>query len=81
MKLWLLRPVSENQVGGPWSPWYDKAFGFVVRAMTEQEARQYAAEDCGDEGGVAWLDSALSKCAVLTPKGATGVVIRDFKAA
>lgn len=36
MKLWLLRPVvglDEND--NPWWPWYDKAFGFVVRAETE----------------------------------------------
>ena len=36
MRLWLLRP-QEGLIEGdnPWDPWYDKAFGFVVRAETE----------------------------------------------
>ena len=29
MRLWLLRPVEGDSL---WDPWYDKAFGFVVRA-------------------------------------------------
>ena len=48
MKLWLLRPI--NIYGdSPWNPWHDKAFGFVVRADTEQEARKLANEESGDE--------------------------------
>lgn len=37
-KLWLLRPIDENSP--PWTPWYDKAFGFVIRAESEREARR-----------------------------------------
>lgn len=36
MKIWLLRPIDGCD---EWNPWYDKAFGFVVRAAREQEAR------------------------------------------
>lgn len=93
MKLWLLRPVKglkESQ--DPWSPWYDKAFGFVIRAQTEGQARLIANAEGGDEtgpakhyvyrtGGDAWLDAALSTCEELTPTGKTGVVIRDFASA
>lgn len=37
MRLWELRPIDKDS--GPWEPWYDKAFGFVVRADTEAQAR------------------------------------------
>ena len=61
MKLWLLRPrllsakrAAESEecedVEWPWDPWYDKAFGFVVRSETEEDARALAAKECGDEG-------------------------------
>jgi len=50
MKLWLLRPVDGlKKNDNPWKPWYDKAFGFVVRADTEEEARALAHADAGDE--------------------------------
>jgi hypothetical protein len=91
MKLWLLRPVKTLDKGdNPWEPWYDKAFGFVVRAKDEQEARQFAHEDAGRENrgtflGVKtantaspWLDPAYSTCVVLTARGEKGVIIQDF---
>jgi hypothetical protein len=50
MKLWLLRPVDNlPDDANPWEPWYDKAFGFVVRAETEEGARRLATEEAGDE--------------------------------
>jgi hypothetical protein len=50
VKLWLLRPVDNLPNGdNPWEPWYDKAFGFVVRAKNEQEAREFATAEAGDE--------------------------------
>ena len=39
MKLWLLKPIKR------WTVWYDKAFGFVVRAATEDEARAAASRE------------------------------------
>lgn len=85
MKLWLLEPLEDternyHQPGSPWDPWYDKAFGFVVRAESEADARALANEEHGDEGD-AWLDPALSKCVELTADGEPGVVLRDFAAA
>ena len=41
MKLWLIR--TRDPTSGAWDPWYDKAFGFVVRAETEGQARKFAA--------------------------------------
>jgi hypothetical protein len=51
MKLWLLRPKEGRS---HWEPWYDKAFGFVVRANSETEARKLASGDAGvgGRGGV-----------------------------
>lgn len=48
-RIWLLRPVTSDDEAGPWDPWYDKAFGFVVRAATEQRARKLAQAAGGDE--------------------------------
>jgi len=50
MNIYLLRPIAvADGAPWPWSPWYDKAFGFVVRAETEEEARQLADAEAGDE--------------------------------
>lgn len=58
MNLYLLRPRDEHH--GPWEPWFDKVFGFVVRADTEAEARAVADTHGGDENdeGHPWLDAA-----------------------
>ena len=86
MKLWLLRPVENPQAakGNPWEPWYNKAFGFVVRAETEEEARKLADGEAGDENRDVcqpWLNAKYSSCVELKVKGEPGVVIRDFAAA
>ena len=94
MKVWILRPVEGLPSGDdPWDPWYDKAFGFIVRAETEEEARGFAHEDAGDEnrgefaGGkisettTPWLDSKYTTCIPLSDQGEIGVVMRDFSAA
>lgn len=94
MKLWILRPVEDLPKGyGPWEPWYDKAFGFVVRAETEEEARKFAHECAGDEnrgtflGGKTadtnspWLKAKYSTCVELRTEGEAGVVLQDFHAA
>lgn len=78
MKLWFLEPIDESK---SWDPWYDKAFGFVVRAKSEQDARMIAANNCGDEGKDAWLDAQQSRCTPLKQQGKAEMVIRDFSAA
>lgn len=81
MKLWLLRPRDSNS--GPWDPWYDKAFGFVVRSETERAARTYADEGGGCETRYGekqvWSDERLSTCEELASDGPEGIVLRDFK--
>lgn len=47
MKLWLLRPRTDLEYS-PWAPWFDKAFGFVIVAQTEGEARKIAFTETGE---------------------------------
>lgn len=85
MKLWILRPIDPDN--GPWNPWYDKTFGFVVRAETEQQARQLANDGGSDETRergqtqTPWLDLALASCDELTGEGEAEVVIADHHSA
>lgn len=99
LKLWLLRPVGyepDREIPrSPWSPWYDKAFGFVVQAATEDDARRLAGENGGDEVGKKWLgkgkgdevvynpwaDPSLSTCVELKPGTEPGVLMTDFASA
>lgn len=78
MKLWLLRPATEER-GSLWHPWYCKAFGFVVQAMSEAEARRMAAAQCGHEGAEAWESPELSTCAELrVDSGEARIVMCDY---
>ena len=79
MKLWLLRPIDEDSEDSPWNPWYDKAFGFVVRAKTELAARLVALARHGDEGGAAWMLCEQSTCEELMPSGVEEVVMIDSR--
>ncbi len=85
MKLWLLKARKDLPSGdSPWEPWYDKHFGFVVRAETEEQARQIAHESAGYENYgqlQPWLNSKYSECAELLQDGAAGMVLEDFHAA
>lgn len=94
MKLWLLRPVNDLPEGdNPWEPWYDKAFGFVVRAETEEDARKVADENSGDEKRgeflrekianttAPWIDAKYSTCIELTADGPQEMIIQDVWAA
>ena len=88
MELWLLRPVTGGAEEGPWNPWFDKAFGFVICAETEARARMIASENGGKENptynkpdGSPWLDPTLSTCIPLRAGDTEAVVIQDFAAA
>jgi len=92
MKLWLLaRRKDLPETDDPWEPWYDKAFGFVVRAATEKEARAIADAHGGAEtitwrsGGNIdahpWLSGAYSICVELLAEGDAGLVMEDVHAA
>jgi hypothetical protein len=80
MKLWLLRPI-ETEGDSDWEPWYDKAFGHVVRAEDETDARRLAAKKNGDEGRDAWLNRNKSTCIELTTDGGAENIMTDFASA
>ncbi len=92
MTLWLLKPIYIKG-DDPWEPWYDKVFGFVVRAETEQRAREIANENGGDElrgkfmgnqtsnTEAPWLDPMYSTCQELLLDGPEELVMQDFHAA
>lgn len=95
MKLWLLKPREDlSPKNNLWEPWYDKAFGFVVRAESEDQARQLANKNAGDEkfeqlegygaspgSPNAWLDAKYSTCEELSADGKAEVIIRDYASA
>ncbi len=90
MKLWLIRPVDGlGEKDDPWEPWFDKSFGFVVRAETEDRARQIANANGDDEVCSKytqprplkcdpWLHERYSTCTELTPDGGEDIIMKDF---
>ena len=56
-------------------------FGFVVRAMHEDEARTLSAKQAGDEGPDAWLSSRLSSCIELNSDGRSEVILAAYNRA
>jgi hypothetical protein len=92
--LWLLRPVDNlPDSDNPWHPWYDKCFGFVVRANSEEKARTLAHRNGGDENRgefldlqvanstTPWLDPQYSTCEKLEESGISEIVISDYRSA
>ena len=92
MKLWLLRSIDGLQHNdNPWEPWFDKVFGFVVRAENEKDARKFAHEEAGAENEgeflgekianttSPWLDAKYSTCIELLPDGDAGIVLRHSR--
>jgi hypothetical protein len=89
MKFWRLSPRHDSlwwcvEGKDPWEPHHDKAFGFVVRAATEEEARWLAQESGGAENGRLpgvrpWLDEQYSVCEELRPDGPAEVVLVNFR--
>ena len=84
MTLWILRPVNNLPIQHPWKPWYDKTFGFVIRAESEHNARLIADENAGSENHDSknpWLNSEMSTCLELLPYGEEEEILRDFASA
>ena len=64
-------------------PWYDVvsdyAVRFVIRAKGAREARKIAADNCGDEGKEAWLNTRYSLCVPLRSDAKTSrLICRDY---
>jgi hypothetical protein len=88
MNLFLLRPTEENEI---WEPWYDKYFGFVVRAETESNARAMISGKnitLGDEcdrltGFNPWQSPENTTCVKIADdvNGEAEILMSDFHAA
>lgn len=85
--VWVLTPRDDrniDDVSDPWSPWFDKNFGFIIRAESETRAREIAQENAGgetrdnrDEG--VWTDPSLAACVPIEEYGGDDeVLMRDF---
>ena len=76
MKLWTL-DLNEEFHG------YDRCYGFVIRAETEEKAREIAHENGGDENRdncYPWLNPKSSTCEELTVIGKEGIILKYFNA-
>lgn len=67
MKLWRLKEIDG---AAPWRGHYDVTTEIIVRAKTEEEARDLAQWEAQDEGKQAWLNPAYSTCEVIPLRGA-----------
>ena len=79
MKLWILRPVKT--LNSPWDPWYDKCFGMVIRAKSEELARSLASRYSGSEGSEPWQNPIQSSCEILDREGPEVVLMLDVAGA
>jgi hypothetical protein len=89
MALWRLTPRGGTlwwcvEGKDPWQPPFDRAFGFVVRAADEEEARWVAHQAAGEENGTLdgiapWLDASYSACEEMEADGASEVVLVNFR--
>lgn len=85
MKIYILRPKEDlPDSDDPWEPYYDKSFGFIVRANSEKEARGFADagagdENCGEKTANPWLDERYTTCEELSVMGDKGVIMMDYR--
>ena len=59
------------------APSYDVVRSMVVRALTEQDARQLASEKAMDEGKYMWLEADHSHCEEIDDMGEAQVMCVD----
>lgn len=73
MKIWILSRLTLTD--------WDEHRRILVRARSEEEARQLASEQGqrGAEGPEVWLDPKLTLCRLLSVKGEAKVLMVDFK--
>ena len=78
LKLWQIEIYEETDM-----PCYDVYTEFIICAVSEDEARTMAANECGDEGEEIWLDNKLSKIEIIadtTRIKESKIVISSFNA-
>ncbi|MDT8848970.1 hypothetical protein RN053_00570 [Pantoea dispersa] len=80
MKLWILkaRDGDFNAEENPWEMPYDKNFGLVIRAESEERARELAQAVAQDEAlycNSPWLDAKYSTCNELSNDGSEDILL------
>lgn len=70
MKLYLLKTKE-------WG--YDCYDSMLIRAESEQRAREIANENCADEGAI-WTDKKITSCEIIFVKGIEQLIISSFNA-
>ena len=75
LKLWILTPI--NPQNSPWDPWYNKCFGMVIRAESEELARSLASRHSGYEGSEPWQNPIQSSCEILDKEGPEAILMLD----
>lgn len=91
MKVFELRPAKDPKDNdNPWEPWFNKCFGFIIRAETEAKARKIAHENAGEENRgeflnkkitktkSPWLDKKYSTCIEVASNGNPGIIMEDI---
>lgn len=82
MKVWKLKPADHlPDYKSPWFPIGGKVLGMVVVAATEDDARQIAHDNGGDENRFAicpWKDSQLSTCVEIPKDCKPCVILQDY---
>ena len=83
MKLWLLEPGANlSRHDNPWLDIWDKVFGFVIRAETENEARDMAhlaaREENSEDFPEPWKSKKYTTCVELLPEGPAEIILVDF---
>jgi hypothetical protein len=59
---------------------YDEYVGFVVRAESEEQAREIVSKTNGQEGGKTWLDASKASCDLIDQAGSPGIILDSFNA-
>ena len=87
MPVWKLTAIDPH--AGDFNADFEKAFGFVIRADTEDRARQIATEYGGCEcgfveldhhgriGGDPWLEASQTRCECIAEDGPAEVILRS----
>ena len=77
MKLWLLQANSDPA----WNKVFGGNLGFVIRAASEEDARQMASLVEDDESRIIinpWKDPSYSDCIELTADGDADIIMTDY---
>lgn len=81
MKLWLLQFVDGfrrfDETGKYYVAGYTHTQGFVIRAESEEIARQTAASSSEHTSGPWWMDAEATTCVELLQDGEAGIVLAD----